>query len=487
MNFPERSGVESSDAELVTQSLAGGRNAFRQFVVRYQTLICSLAYSATGSLTRSEDLAQETFLIAWKQLGELREPDKLRSWLCGIARNLNLRAIRGQQSDPVHRAEPLDAAHESPAVEPLPRDQIISQEEEAILWRSLERIPESYREPLILFYRERQSVEQVAQVLELSEDAVRQRLSRGRKLLHDEVTAFIEGALRQTAPGPVFSGVVLAALPVNTQLVAGFGAAKGSGLVSFLTVPMLGVLASAAGTLGVIRDARTPDERQFKKRTMKAMWLDCAGLVAVLLGARYLRSHWEWPDRTFATAQLSCYLLWAVIMAPLVMVSVGRTISLRLQTRPVPVQFPRENRRLSVLAAVGAMIMGAFAPLIYRAWQAGDQLSVTMFATTAVAVMSWACCGLFFPTLFGKIRVSPSRLAWMPTILIVGVILLVLNWRLDRWIAAPRGMDLTEAHHVLPMWTIHLSTLLLVIWIIALVPFTQPKHSEPTSTLEPSS
>src|ERR1035441_864887 len=80
--------VRASDAELVQWGLAGDREAFGRVVERYQSLICALAYSATGSLSRSEDLAQETFLIAWKQLRQLREPDKLRSWLCSIARSV---------------------------------------------------------------------------------------------------------------------------------------------------------------------------------------------------------------------------------------------------------------------------------------------------------------------------------------------------------------------------------------------------------------
>ena len=52
--------------------------------------------------------------------------------------------------------------HDLPAREALPSEQAISREEEAILWRSLERIPEIYREPFILFYREHQSIEYVA-------------------------------------------------------------------------------------------------------------------------------------------------------------------------------------------------------------------------------------------------------------------------------------------------------------------------------------
>ena len=59
----------NNDAELVAGTLAGNRDAFSQIVSRYQSLICSLTYSATGNLGQSEDLAQETFVTAWKHLG----------------------------------------------------------------------------------------------------------------------------------------------------------------------------------------------------------------------------------------------------------------------------------------------------------------------------------------------------------------------------------------------------------------------------------
>ena len=59
-----------TDADLVGETLSGNRDAFSRIVTRYQSLICSLAYSATGGLGQSEDLAQETFITAWKHLGQ---------------------------------------------------------------------------------------------------------------------------------------------------------------------------------------------------------------------------------------------------------------------------------------------------------------------------------------------------------------------------------------------------------------------------------
>src|SRR5206468_9474545 len=270
--------TDSSDFELVTQSLAGNRDAFGWIVARYQSLLCSLAYSATGSLSQSEDLAQETLVTAWKQLADLREPEKLRSWLCRISRNLTYDAGRRQGREPIHKAEPLEEIRESPAPEPLPSDYTISREEEAILWRSIERIPESYREPLVLYYREHQSVENVAAALDLSEDAVKQRLSRGRKLLHEQVLAFVEGALERTNPGKAFTLGVLAALPAFTisakAAAMGVAAVKGgatakaaaaTGLLgAFLSFP-LAIFGNYAGYRMSLLQAQSDGEREFIK------------------------------------------------------------------------------------------------------------------------------------------------------------------------------------------------------------------------------
>jgi RNA polymerase sigma factor (sigma-70 family) len=251
-----------NDAELVSECLSGNRDAFGQIVARHQSLVCSLAYSATGSLSQSEDLAQETFLTAWKQLADLREPEKLRAWLCGIARNLINNFLRHQGREPSHAAEPLETAEEPPSLDPLPPEQAIGREEEAILWRSLEHIPEIYREPLVLFYREHQSVEAVAQGLELSEDAVKQRLSRGRKLLHEQVLAFVEGALERTNPDRAFTAGVLAALPALAatakSATAGVTAAKSGTAIKMLfmtktaTTLIVAAIAVAAVTTPVV-------------------------------------------------------------------------------------------------------------------------------------------------------------------------------------------------------------------------------------------
>lgn len=285
--------TEFDDAELVAKSLGGNRDAFRQIVERYQTLISSLAYCATGNMSQSEDLAQETFVSAWKQLANLREPAKLRPWLCGITRFLISKEFRRQGREPDHAAESLEAVDEWVSPEPLPPDQAISEEEKVILWRSLERIPEIYREPLVLFYREHQSIETVAHCLELSEDAVKQRLSRGRKLLQEQFLAFVAGALKQTTPGKTFTLGVMASLPLlaasakaataTATATKGGAVAKATGAGAFLqTLAALSPILLLGGFFGFKMggDARRSSQQ---RESVATFWRIVVGSLAAFV------------------------------------------------------------------------------------------------------------------------------------------------------------------------------------------------------------
>src|ERR1043166_4011771 len=265
-----------NDARLVELSRNGDREAFGQIVERYQSLICALTYSGCGNLQSSEDLAQVTFITAWCQLKSLREPSKLKSWLCRIARNLTNNSLNKNQRSPTAHAEPLDAANDVTADATTPRDHVISKEEEAILWRSLSELPATYREPLVLFYRQQQSVAEVADALEVSEEVVRQRLTRGRTMLTEQVTKFVEGALRQTTPGTAFTLGVLAALPgltISAKAAAiGATAAKGSatakaagatGMLGAILSPLLLFLGGYAGYRIDLDAARSDAERGY--------------------------------------------------------------------------------------------------------------------------------------------------------------------------------------------------------------------------------
>src|SRR5208282_3392000 len=113
------------DARLVKLGLDGNRDAFGQLVARYQSPICALAYSACGNISQSEDLAQETFIVAWRKLSDLKEPAKFKSWLYGIARNLINSSFRQKIRNPLAGAEILDESLTTTATLSTPSEQAI--------------------------------------------------------------------------------------------------------------------------------------------------------------------------------------------------------------------------------------------------------------------------------------------------------------------------------------------------------------------------
>ena len=282
------------DAQLVAQCLTGNRDAFGRVVARYQSLICGIAYSACGDVGRSEDLAQDTFIAAWKDLPALKEPGKLKGWLCGIIRNLINNSHRRDSRTPTAQADLLDG--ELACAGATPDEQAMSKEEEAIVWRALETIPAGYREPMVLFYRKGQSTQAVAAALDLTEETVRQRLSRGRVMLNESVAQTVESALSRSAPGKVFTIAVLAALPglgmtakaatVGATAASGSATAKAAASAGWLGAflsPVLGFLSIWIGYRVDVSAARPGRERDFVKSSHRALFACLAAFFVIYI------------------------------------------------------------------------------------------------------------------------------------------------------------------------------------------------------------
>lgn len=234
-----------SDAELIHDAANGDVEAFGTIVKRYQTLVCSVAYAVLGDVATSEDIGQETFLSAWKQLSSLKDPTKLKSWLATTARN----HARMHARKPSHQA--LDQTTSEPTSADKGIEEMVDRDEQQIVWATLQRLPESYREPLILYYRQEQSVAEVAEALELSTDAVKQRLARGREMLRSQVMSTIERSLIRTVPTTTFTVAVMAAVgsakPVAAA-TAGTAALAGAKITATKSAG-IGATGAVTGTL----------------------------------------------------------------------------------------------------------------------------------------------------------------------------------------------------------------------------------------------
>ncbi|MGC4071152.1 MAG: RNA polymerase sigma factor [Nibricoccus sp.] len=404
------------DADLVAACQKGDRNAFGQIVERYQRLLCSLAYSTTGSVSTSEDLAQETFIESWRQMHALREPEKLRAWLCGILRRKAWRLHRNDSHEPVRQAEAIDETSVFPSEDEPAQALAMQKEEEAILWSELARVPELYREPLILYYREHNSVEHVAAALELTEDAVKQRLSRGRKILQERVLAFVETALARSTPGKVFTLGVLVALPAALPVpakAAGIGALAAHGGALAKTTGLAAALSSVTGVLNIILSlratsdqSRTPLERRAVAKGILSSFGGSLVFLAVIYGLREAAFRW-WESRAVFAVVCQLLVLGFAIVLPVYVIRMMRRFR-RLRTseraqhpecfraeRDQPGSSAGEYRSKATLFGVPLLhirfsLADEGAPPLFGWIAAGDRAYALLFAwgTLAIAPIS---------------------------------------------------------------------------------------------------
>ena len=167
----------------------------------------------------------------------LREPGKLKAWLTKIAHDCAVDALRRERPH-ASLDDEASAALEAPGAPP---DKAAADaEEEHLIWTMLESLPENMRTPLVMFYREGESVAAVAAALDLSEDAVKERLSRGRELLREKLSGVVEGVLRRRVPAAVFIITIATAI----------GALTAPAVLAAASFSVGGGAASSLGTAG---------------------------------------------------------------------------------------------------------------------------------------------------------------------------------------------------------------------------------------------
>ncbi len=247
-----------TDHELVERSRRRDADAFGALVRRHQQLVFGVALARCHDPALAEDVAQEAFVAAWRDLDELRDADRVGTWVAGIARNLAASAVRTR----VRRERfAVDAIESNPDVR-TPEDATLEREDRELLQRALAAIPDTHRETLVLFYLQGQSVAEIASALGITADLVKQRLSRGRRALRETVADRVESALTRARLRPAFGAGVLAALSTASPRKAAAG--KVIAVMSIKKITVVAAVAIAAGALwlGARREdtsSRSPD------------------------------------------------------------------------------------------------------------------------------------------------------------------------------------------------------------------------------------
>ncbi|HEX6349669.1 MAG TPA: sigma-70 family RNA polymerase sigma factor [Candidatus Dormibacteraeota bacterium] len=182
-----------SDIDLVEAFRAGETAAFEELHRRYVGSIYRLVRRKLGDALLAEDIAQETFLKALRNLDRVDESFNFGGWIHTVARNLCYDELRRRQRDPRELADNL-AEDDEDAMLRLPApahayDPVVQSETNELrrqVWLVAQRLPEKYR--LVLTLRELQglSYRRIAQVMKISESAVETLLYRARLRFKEE-------------------------------------------------------------------------------------------------------------------------------------------------------------------------------------------------------------------------------------------------------------------------------------------------------------
>jgi RNA polymerase sigma-70 factor (ECF subfamily) len=174
----------SDDQTDVERVLAGNVSAFEGIVRRWQTPLVNLAYRFCHDRGRSEDMAQEAFLRAYRGLAQWRKDAVFSTWLFALATNLYRSELRRIPA----RTVSLEDIAEPPDTRPADRGQEdAAYDRDLAVRRAVFALPAKYREALTLFYFHDMDVATASRSLGLPEGTVKARLFRGREILRSKL------------------------------------------------------------------------------------------------------------------------------------------------------------------------------------------------------------------------------------------------------------------------------------------------------------
>ena len=188
------------DVQLIRAVLAGDDSAFGILVEKYQKGVHALAWRKIGDFHYAEEITQDTFVLAYRNLSTLKNPSQFLRWLHVIANRRCLNWLREQKS-----AKQVQSLEDTPMSEVAKSDYMRYEEEQReteatehrfeIVGKLLEKLPEGERTVITLYYLGEMTTPEIGKFLDVSVEAIRTRLHRARKRLREEEKLLIQEVL----------------------------------------------------------------------------------------------------------------------------------------------------------------------------------------------------------------------------------------------------------------------------------------------------
>jgi RNA polymerase sigma factor (sigma-70 family) len=181
--------VTEADESLVIKSRGGDRAAFEELVRRTARLVYTRAYLETGNSHRAEDLVQETYLIAWRSIGQVKDPTGFRPWLMSVLHSAVVDSIRrdSRKKRSGTKSTDQEAMLKRAGGGPEPHESAEVSEERERALSVLRSMPDEYRQVLTLRYLAGADYETISNQLALTNGSLRGLLHRGMAMLRAQM------------------------------------------------------------------------------------------------------------------------------------------------------------------------------------------------------------------------------------------------------------------------------------------------------------
>jgi len=190
--------MELTDRAFVARARAGDADAFRVLVERHGRTLFRLAYRMTGNEQDAEDVVQESFLRAYRQLAKFDERASFGTWLYRIAANCSLDTVRARKRrpEPAVSADPEipDAVAELASEAPTPERQTLSSEVRQRLADAMKDLSATERTAFVLRHFEGLRIEEVSRVLECQPGAAKHSVFRAVQKLRRALEPVVSAA-----------------------------------------------------------------------------------------------------------------------------------------------------------------------------------------------------------------------------------------------------------------------------------------------------
>jgi RNA polymerase sigma-70 factor, ECF subfamily len=177
--------MDESDSVAVARVRGGDENAYRVLVDRHSRSVFRLAYRMTGNEQDSEDVVQETFLRAYKQLHRWEARSSFSTWLYRIAANYSLDLVRRRKrhgevglTESKEGEETAELIHALPSPAPGPDRLLFSGRVQERVAQTLDTLSQQERTAFVLRHFEGQSIEEIGGALGLSGNAAKHSIFR---------------------------------------------------------------------------------------------------------------------------------------------------------------------------------------------------------------------------------------------------------------------------------------------------------------------